>query len=141
MNELRANSVDLCMSEAMPFGQQWQYRTTWPLGEITHDQFFLGFRGQLHDGDQLRLIRFESKWEGVIEQLDVIVLASGREARAVVLAPISEHRIFGDEKAAQPAMSIVPGKSGKHKIVQGEKLVGEFGSKKEAEDAFKEMVA
>lgn len=60
MNELRAKPGDLCMADAMPFQQHYEYRTTDPVGAVIHDKFFLPVAGNLRPGDQVTICRYDS---------------------------------------------------------------------------------
>lgn len=58
MNGNRAKAGDLCMSDAMPWCQHFEYRTDIALVDCIHHAFFLPVRGNLRDGDRVTLCRF-----------------------------------------------------------------------------------
>jgi len=60
MNEHRAKTLDMCMANAMPYQQHYEYRTTLALSEVINDKFFLPMRGQLYPGDSITLCRLNS---------------------------------------------------------------------------------
>lgn len=59
MNEYRARAQDLCMADAMPFHQHFEYRTTLPLAEVLHERFFLPVANNLRVGDQITLLSYD----------------------------------------------------------------------------------
>lgn len=59
MSDYRAKAQDLCMADAMPFNQHFEYRTTLPLVEVIHDRFFLPVAGNLRAGDLINLVSFD----------------------------------------------------------------------------------
>lgn len=59
MNEYRAKANDLCMADAMPFHQHFEYRTTLPLDDALHDQFFLPVANNLRPGDEVTLVSYD----------------------------------------------------------------------------------
>jgi hypothetical protein len=90
MNDLRARALDLCMSEAMPFMQSYQYRTIHPVADVIHDQFFVQLRGQLYAGDEITICRMDSATAGrrdakLLEVGKVRVVSSGPNVDAVPL--------------------------------------------------------
>ena len=103
-NEYRAKASDLCMSEAMPFQQQFQYRTTLPLKDVVHEKFFLPVAANLRAGDQIRMVSYDRPAGGsVLELVDVIVIE--KKPDAVVVVPLEEARAIEprrDEKEDAP---------------------------------------
>lgn len=90
MNDLRAKPGDICMSDASPFQQHWEYRTVYPLAGILNDRFFLPLRDQLRAGDSVTICRYDtndynSREAQLLEVADVRVVCSGREHDVVKL--------------------------------------------------------
>lgn len=144
MSDLRARPLDVIMSESMPFMQRWHCRTTWPLTDILNDQYFLNLRNVLHSGDTIRICRFDrndsnDRKAKMLETCEVAVLSSGPAEVAVPLAVISEVLIMGDGEV--DAYSVRRGQAGKFKLMKGEEVIQEFGSKAECEAALKQKMA
>lgn len=59
MNEYRAKAQDLCMAEAMPWHQHFEYRTTLPVRDVVHDAFFLPVAGNLRVGDRIEIVGYD----------------------------------------------------------------------------------
>lgn len=75
--ERRCRPDDLCMSDAMPFQQHHEVRTTYPLSECINNRFFLDVRSRINAGDIIRMCRYvNDTWNEVIEIAEVAVLAS-----------------------------------------------------------------
>lgn len=99
MNDYRARAQDLCMNDAMPFQQQFQYRTTLPLRDIVHERFFLPLAPNLRPGDQIRMVSYDRPSGGsVLEIVDVIV--ANKRPNAVVIV------LLGDVRAIEPCQSM-----------------------------------
>jgi hypothetical protein len=143
--ELRARPLDVCMSDAMPFAQRWTCRTTWPLADVLNEQYFLNLRQILRAGDTIRISRFDrndsnDRATKLLETCEVIIVSSGPTAQAVELAVIGPVIILGDGPA-MGTYEVRRGQSGKFKLMRGEEIVQEFGSKGEAEAALKQKLA
>lgn len=144
MSELRAKPSDLCMADAMPFNQHYEYRTTWPLSELLHDRFFLPVRDQLRAGDQITLCRFDSTDERskqLVEIVAVRVKRAGRGHDTVPLHAIGRVEIVAEAGQAAGALSVARGFAGKWRVMKGETLVSEYGSRVEAEEAMNRLAA
>lgn len=145
MSDLRARPIDFCMSDSMPFCQRWVCKTTWPLGEVLNDEFFLTMRQSLKAGDTIRLSRFDrndanSPDAKLLETCEVIVGASGPAAVSVPIAVIGQVVILNDA-AHVGAYEVRRGQAGKFKLMQGDDVLEEFGSKAEAEAALNKKMA
>jgi hypothetical protein len=143
--ELRARPIDFCMSDSMPFCQRWVCKTTWPLADILNDEFFLTMRQSLKAGDTIRLSRFDrndanSPEAKLLETCEVIVAASGQTALKVPVAVIGVVIILGDGPS-MASYEVRRGQAGKFKLMQGEEVLQEFGSKAECEAALKQKLA
>lgn len=143
MSDLRARPIDFCMSDSMPFCQRWVCKTTWPLGEILNDEFFLTMRQSLKAGDTIRLSRFDrhdanSPEARLLETCEVIVGAAGGSALKVPIAVIGQVVTLGDGGGV---LEVRRGQAGKFKLMAGEEVLGEYGSKVEAESALKLKMA
>lgn len=137
-SELRARPTDFCMSDYMSFQQSWQYRTTWPLADVLHDQFFMPMRASLRSGDQITLCRYNGIDQNhrdieLLEWVKVIIAYSRPDAQFVSFSRMSEIVIVGGVKAKD--YKITAGKNGKHVLMNGDAVVREYGSKGEAEAA------
>lgn len=146
MNDLRARATDICMADAMPFNQHWEYRTTWPLADVLHDQFFMPLRSQFRPGDSITLCRFDGanaahKHIRLLEVATVRVISAGADEKSVPLGVIGQVVVIGDPVDPVPQYTVERGQSGKHRIMQGDKLVQEFGSKQEADAELRKRVA
>lgn len=145
MSDLRARPIDFCMSDSMPFCQRWVCKTTWPLGDVLTDEFFLTMRQTLKAGDTIRLSRFDrndanSPDAKLLETCEVIVGASGPAALSVPIAVIGQVVILGDGPS-QGAYEVRRGQAGKFKLMAGDEVLQEYGSKAEAEAALKQKLA
>lgn len=145
MSDLRARPLDVCMSDTMPFAQRWTCKTTWPLADVLNDEYFLNLRQTLRAGDTIRISRFDrndcnDRDATLLETCEVIVVASGPTALAVKLAVIGQVVILGDA-GSQGAYEVRRGQAGKFKLMAGEELVQEYGSKAEAEAALNKRLA
>lgn len=145
MSDLRARPLDVCMSDSMPFAQRWTCRTTWPLADVLNDQFFLNMRQTLRAGDMIRLCRFDridsnDKDARLLETCEVIIAKSGPVATAVELAVVGQVVILGDG-TPKGAYEVRRGQAGKFKLMDGENVVQEFGSKAEADAALNKKMA
>lgn len=145
MSDLRARPIDFCMSDSMPFCQRWVCKTTWPLADVLNDEFFLTMRQSLKAGDTIRLSRFDrndanSPDAKLLETCEVIVASSGPAALAVKIAVIGQVIILGDA-LSKGAYEVRRGQAGKFKLMAGDDLVEEFGSKAEAEAALTKKLA
>jgi hypothetical protein len=143
--DLRARPLDVCMSDSMPFAQRWTCRTTWPLSEVLNDQYFLNMRQTLRAGDMIRICRFDridsnEKDARLLETCEVIIAKSGPAATAVELAVVGQVVILGDGPA-RGSYEVRRGQAGKFKLMAGEEVVQEFGSKAEAEAALNKKLA
>lgn len=143
--EVRARPLDFCMSDSMPFCQRWVCKTTWPLADALNDEFFLNMRQTLKAGDTIRLSRFDrndanSPEAKLLETCEVIVAASGPSALKVPIAVIGAVVILGDGPA-MASYEVKRGQAGKFKLMRGDDVVEEFGSKKEADDALVKKLA
>lgn len=83
-NDHRAKQGDLCMSDAMPYQQHHEYRTTLPLSEVLHDKFFLSVSGNLRVGDNITICRYDRvdvqhRSSKLLEIADVRVAETGKE--------------------------------------------------------------
>lgn len=93
MTEHRAKTPDLCMSDAMPFQQHFEYRTQLPLSEIINERFFLPCGASLRPGDRISLVRYDGPVTAhhmarVIEFAAVRVVA--KSSKALELMPEGE---------------------------------------------------
>jgi hypothetical protein len=144
--DLRARPLDVCMSDSMPFAQRWTCRTTWPLADILNDNYFLNMRQTLRAGDTIRISRFDrmdsnDKDTSLLETCEVIIVSSGAAATAVKLAVIGQVIILGDSSTPSGSYEVRRGQAGKFKLMAGEEVVQEFGSKAEAEAALNKKLA
>lgn len=145
MSDLRARPIDFCMSDSMPFCQRWVCKTTWPLADVLNDEFFLTMRQTLKAGDTIRLSRFDrndanSPDARLLETCEVIVGAAGPAALTVPIAVIGQVVMLGDA-VPQGAYEVRRGQAGKFKLMAGEDVIAEFGSKLEAEAALNKKLA
>lgn len=145
MSDLRARPLDVCMSDTMPFAQRWACKTTWPLADVLNDEYFLNLRQTLRAGDTIRISRFDRNDSNdrdakLLETCEVIVASSGPSALAVKIAVIGQVVILGDA-SSQGAYEVRRGQAGKFKLMAGEEIIGEFGSKIEAEAALNKKLA
>jgi hypothetical protein len=143
--DLRARPLDVCMSDSMPFAQRWTCRTTWPLADILNDTFFLNMRATLRAGDMIRICRFDrmdsnEKDAKLLETCEVIIVKSGAMATAVELAVVGQVVILGDG-GSRGVYEVRRGQAGKFKLMAGEEVVQEFGSKAEADAALTKKLA
>ena len=146
MSELRARPSDICMSDAMPFQQHWEYRTTWPIKDVLHDKFFLSLRAQLRAGDGINICRYDGadinhKGISLIEFATVRVIASGAASEVVKVSLVGEIMVIGDAVEGPAEMYVRRGQAGKFRVMKGDTLIEEFGSKIEAEEALKRIAA
>lgn len=107
MNDHRARPADLCMSDAMPWQQHWEYRTTLPLADILHERFFLPVRTTLRPGDSVTFCRYDMqdvthKRCRLLEIATARVVASGEKAEAVPLF------VIGGIQRIEPEASEAP---------------------------------
>lgn len=145
MNDLRARAIDVCMSDSMPFSQRWTCKTTWPLADVLHDQYFLNLRQTLRAGDTIRISRFDrhdsnDRDAKCLETCEVIVCESGPAATAVKIGVIGQVIMLADS-SAPGGYEVRRGQAGKFKLMAGEEVVQEFGSKAEAEAALAKKLA
>ena len=145
MSDLRARPLDVCMSDSMPFAQRWTCRTTWPLADVLNDQYFLNMRQTLRAGDMIRICRFDridsnEKDARLLETCEVIIVKSGAAATAVELAVVGQVIILGDG-VAKGGYEVRRGQAGKFKLMDGENIIQEFGSKAEADAALNKKLA
>jgi hypothetical protein len=144
MSDLRARPLDVCMSDSMPFAQRWTCRTTWPLADVLNDQYFLNMRQTLRAGDMIRICRFDrtdnDKDARLLETCEVIITKSNAAATAVELAVVGQVVILGDG-VPKGAYEVRRGQAGKFKLMDGENVVAEYGSKLEAETALNKKLA
>lgn len=145
MTDLRARPLDVCMSDSMPFAQRWTCRTTWPLADVLNNQFFLNMRQTLRAGDMIRICRFDrmdsnDKDARLLETCEVIIVKSGGAATAVEIAVVGQVVVLGDGPASG-SYEVRRGQAGKFKLMNGEEVVQEFGSKAEAEAAMNKRLA
>lgn len=141
MHDLRAQPKDLCMSDSMPFMQNWQYRTTHSVDELLHDQFFLPVRSMLRAGDSVTLCRFDvldDRVAKLLEAVTVRVIASGAEARAVPLLRTGETLRV---QVSAEGYAVKRGFAGKWRVVNGDEVISEHPSKDEAEQALTALSA
>jgi hypothetical protein len=142
MTEKRAKPGDLCKGDA--FQRHYQYRTTWPLSELLHDKFFLPLRDYLFSGDTITLCRFDGMSVNmtdinVLEVVTVIVINSGRGKDRVPLAVLGDVMMVGDQQPPAAPYRVEAIKSGKAKLMKGDVLIQEYGSKSEADAAMKQL--
>jgi hypothetical protein len=145
MSDLRARPLDVCMSDTMPFAHRWTCKTTWPLADVLNDEYFLNLRQTLRAGDTVRISRFDradsnDRDATLLETCEVIVVKSGPAALAVPLAVIGQVVIL-DNANSPGVYEVRRGQAGKFKLMAGEELVQEFGSKAEAEAALNKRMA
>lgn len=145
MNELRARPLDICMADTMPFSQRWACKTTWPLAEVLNNQYFLNMRQSFRAGDIVRVSRFDrndanDRDAKMLETCEIIVVSSGPAAKAVEIAVLGQVVILGDGPSAG-AYEVRRGFAGKFKLMRGEEVIEEFGSKNEAMDAMTKLLA
>lgn len=143
---LRARPLDVCMSDSMPFAQRWTCRTTWPLADVLNDEYFLNMRQTLRAGDTIRISRFDrmdsnDRDTSLLETCEVIIISSGASATAVKLAVIGQVIILNDSSVPSGALEVRRGQAGKFKLMAGEEVIQEFGSKAEAEAALNKKMA
>lgn len=72
MTDRRCRDADIAMSDAMPFAQHYEIRTTFPVEERAADPLFLmNVRSRLRAGDRINLVRYENDtWDRVLEILE-----------------------------------------------------------------------
>ena len=76
---MRIKPNDLCMSDAMPFQQHHEARTTKPVEEVFDDKkSFLDVRGNLHVGDTVTICSYESISKNGDIMTDLQEFGSGR---------------------------------------------------------------
>lgn len=102
--EHRAKTPDLCMSDAMPFQQHFEYRTQLPLKDIINERFFLPCGASLRPGDRIAVVRYDGPVAAhhqarVVEFVSVRVIA--KSSQAIELLP--EGEIINVPKPAEPA--------------------------------------
>lgn len=82
----RCRPDDVCMSDAMPFQQHWEVRTTYALKECINNSFLLDVRGRIRAGDIVRMCRYvNDTWQEVVEIAEVSVLAVDNSGVDIVL--------------------------------------------------------
>lgn len=145
MSDVRARPLDVCMSDTMPFAQRWCCKTTWPLADVLNEEYFLNLRQTLRAGDTIRISRFDRNDSNdrdakLLETCEVIVASSGPTALAVKIAVIGQVVIL-DDAASVGAFEVRRGQAGKFKLMQGDDVLEEFGSKAEAEAALNKKMA
>jgi predicted deacetylase len=145
MSDLRANPKDVCMSDSMPFAQRWTARTTWPLADVLNDDYFLNMRQTLRAGDTIRISRFDRNDSNdrdakLLETCEVIIVSSGPTAKAVKLAVIGQLILLA-EGPPMGEFEVRRGQAGKFKLMRGDEVLEEFGSKAEAEAAMTKKIA
>lgn len=146
MNEaLRARPTDICMSDSMPFQQRWQYRTTMPLKDILHDRFFLPLRQNLRAGDEITLCRYDGVDQShrsisLLEIATVRVIRCDPTSESVPIALVADALMIAG-KAEAPGLEVKRGQAGKFRVVRGDTVIEEFGSKAEAEAALARLAA
>ena len=105
-NRLRAGANEMAMAEAMPYQQHWEWRTTWPLGDIISDELFLNLNAQLYPGDSITLCRYDTlandrhRGSRLLEIVTVRVVTSGKEA-------VKLH-VCGDIEIVTPPEELIP---------------------------------
>lgn len=91
--ERRCTDGDLAMSDAMPFCQHYEARTTYPLKECLNNQFFLNVRGRLRSGDRINIVRYDNDtWKRVIECVEGVRIVAVDSAGVEIMqmfAPMS----------------------------------------------------
>lgn len=90
---LKAKAGNLCMSDAVPFGQHWNYHADHSVAHMLAPGYFSALRHMLRPGDSLRLTRLEN--HRVREVLDCIVVAVGDDVELfprsdVIVVPLPE---------------------------------------------------
>lgn len=60
MTEQFCKPQDLCMTDAMPFQQRHECRTTLPLADVLTDRFFNNVRANLRAGDSIAICQYEA---------------------------------------------------------------------------------
>lgn len=145
MTELRARPLDVCMADTMPFSQRWACKTTWPLADVLNNQFFLNMRQSFRAGDVCRISRFDrndanDREAKMLETCEVIVVSSGPAAIAVEIAVLGQVVILGDGPSIG-TYEVRRGQAGRHKLMRGEEVIEEYGSKLEADEALKKKLA
>ncbi|MCK1367622.1 hypothetical protein [Bradyrhizobium sp. 62] len=145
MSDLRARPLDVCMSDSMPFAQRWTCRTTWPLADVLNDEYFLNMRQTLRAGDMIRICRFDridsnEKDARLLETCEVIIAKSSPTATAVELAVVGQIVILGDGPV-KGGYEVRRGQAGKFKLMEGENIIQEYGSKAEADAALTKRMA
>lgn len=143
--KVQVRPLDMCMSDTMPFAQRWTCRTTWPLADVLTEQFFLPMRQTLRAGDTVEIMRFDrndsnDKDARLLEMGKVVIVKSGPAALAVEIAVVGQVIILG-EGMPRGVYEVRRGQSGKYKLMQGEDVVAEFGSKGECEAALAKKLA
>lgn len=145
MSDLRARPLDVIMADHTPFGQRWSCKTTWPLGDVLNNEYFLNMRREFHAGDTVRISRFDrndpnDRAAKMLETCEIIVVSSGPAVLAVEIALIGPVVVLGDGPS-MAAYEVRRGQAGKFKLMAGEEVIQEFGSKKEADDALIKKLA
>lgn len=108
MTDLRAKPQDLCMSDASPFQQHYEYQTVARLPDVLNDQFFMPLRAQLYAGDEITLCRFDNlggdsrRKRKLLEIATVRVVSAGPDATAVPLF-VTTYSDLAAAPAAAPA--------------------------------------
>ena len=67
----RLKNGDLAMCDAMPFGQHFEARTTHPVEQCLHPDFFMNVRTNLRAGDRINVVRYDNDtWKRVLEVIE-----------------------------------------------------------------------
>lgn len=111
---MRARPGNLCMSEAVPFGQQWTYHTDRPIDMVLSKDYFLGERYKFRVGDELRVCQIVDG--RVRERVDAFIIEN--EGPVFEMA-LGERVVFPDKRKRPELTTSAP---------SGERFIGANGT-------------
>lgn len=145
MNDLRCRADNMQCWEGSGIIQKFSYPTTWPLTDVINDKFFLTYQG-LKAGATIEIVRYDRKDfrndDAEILEDAVVRVIKVKPREFVTLALIGKivyHTQTQNETISN--MHVRRGQSGKFRVMNGDEMVEEFGSKNEAEEALRQMIA
>ncbi len=106
MSDFRAKSGDLCMSDAMPWQQSWQYRTCLPIADVVNDDFFRSVQSMLRAGDSITVCqfdKFDARGAKLLAFVTVRVASSAPDAVKIVCVGDVVTVDYEDQKPASPS--------------------------------------
>lgn len=112
---MRARTGNLCMAEAVPFGQKWTYHTDRPLDMVLSPDYFKAERYKLRVGDELRVCRIVE--DRVREMVDLLIIENSDPVFEMV--EVGERREFPDVRKRVSPVDHAP---------RGERYIGANGS-------------